>query len=353
MELIKRTVNVDFIGKRYIAFAISGLLILISIISFIAHKGPRLGIDFSGGTLIQIKFNSPVEINNIKSGLDSIGFSKASVQRFGEQKENEFLVRTDAQITATRDFSESLGQALKSATRQNADIRRVEIVGPQVGRDLKEKALYSIFYAMLLIAIYISGRFELKWMLSGITAAVLIGALYLFSLFKINTSILIGIALLVTFIIFWLLKLKYAMAALVALVHDTTITVGLFSILDKEFNLTIIAAVLTLIGYSLNDTVVVFDRIRENLTKYKKSSFSEVINKSVNETLSRTLVTAGITFIVVLSLFIFGGEIIHDFTFVLLVGIVIGTYSSVYVANPILIAWQDNTKGKTKSKLKR
>jgi preprotein translocase subunit SecF len=214
------------------------------------------------------------------------------------------------------------------------------MVGPQVGKDLREKALFAIFYALLFIAIYISGRFELKWLLSGVIAGVLMGAVYLLSIFNVSAPFLIAAALLVSLALFWFLGLKYAMGAIVALIHDVIITVGIFSIFNKEFSLPIIAALLTIIGYSLNDTIIVFDRIRENLRKYHKNPLEIVINRSVNETLSRTLLTSGTTLVVVVALFVLGGGIIHDFAFALLVGIVVGTYSSIYVASPILLAWQ-------------
>ncbi len=346
MELIKRDINIDFIGKRNIAFIISGLLIIISILTIIVRGGLNYGIDFAGGTLIQLKFNSHVEIGKIKTGLSAVNLSNASVQLFGEKEENEFLVRTNTPVTTNKEFSQSLEEALKTATGNSAEIRRVEMVGPQVGKDLQEKALFAIFYSLLFIAIYISGRFEFKWMLGGITAAVLMGSVYLLSLFKINMVILTAAALLVTFAIFWLLNLKYAMAAIVALAHDVMITVGMFSIFDKEFSLSIVAAILTIIGYSLNDTIIIFDRIRENLKKHTKSPLTVVVNRSVNETLSRTILTSGTTLLVVTALFILGGGIIHDFAFALLVGITVGTYSTVYVASPILIAWQGKTKKK-------
>jgi preprotein translocase subunit SecF len=222
----------------------------------------------------------------------------------------------------------------------------MEMVGPQVGQDLREKALFAMFFALLFITIYISGRFEFKWMISGIMAAALIGAVYVLTLLKVSIPWLIIGALIVTLVLFWFLELKYAMGAIVALVHDVTITVGLFSLFDKEFTLAIIAALLTIIGYSLNDTIIVFDRIRENLRKYHKNPLEVILNRSVNETLSRTLLTSLTTLFVVLALFVLGGGIIHDFAFALLVGIVVGTYSSIFVASPILLAWQGRQKKK-------
>jgi len=215
----------------------------------------------------------------------------------------------------------------------------VEMVGPQVGQDLREKALFAMFYALLFITIYISGRFELKWILSGIVAAVLIGAVYVLSLFDVSIPILIAAALVVALFVFWIFELKYAMGAIVALIHDVVITVGIFSLSDKEFTLPIIAALLTIIGYSLNDTIIVFDRIRENLKKFNRQALDTNINKSINETLSRTILTSLTTLAVVICLFLLGGGIIHDFAFALIIGIMAGTYSSVFVASPILLAW--------------
>jgi preprotein translocase subunit SecF len=203
-----------------------------------------------------------------------------------------------------------------------------------------------MFYALLFIAIYISGRFELKWMISGVMAGALMGAVYVLSILKVSTPFLMGAALIVTLFLFWFLELKYAMGAIVALIHDVIITVGLFSILDKEFTLPIIAALLTIIGYSLNDTIIVFDRIRENLKRYHKNPLEFIINKSVNETLSRTILTSMTTLAVVVVLFALGGGIIHDFAFALIVGVLIGTYSSIYVASPILLAWHGRGRKK-------
>jgi preprotein translocase subunit SecF len=172
------------------------------------------------------------------------------------------------------------------------------------------------------------------------------GAVYLLSIFHVSVPYLILAALIVTLLLFWFLELKYAMGAIVALIHDVTITVGIFSILDKEFTLPIIAALLTIIGYSLNDTIIVFDRIRENSRKYHKNPLEFIINRSVNETLSRTLLTSGTTLVVVLALFMLGGGIIHDFAFAMMIGIIVGTYSSIYVASPILLAWQGRGRKK-------
>ena len=340
MQFVKPDVNIDFVGKTKIAFSVSLTMIIISIASLVIHGGPKYGIDFAGGTLVQVKFNEPVTLKNIKSGLIAMDLGKSSVQGFGEQSENEYLIRTDRSVMTSGGFSLKIQQTLESSTGKGVTVRRVEMVGPQVGKDLREKALFAMFYSLLFIAIYISGRFELKWLLSGVIAGVLMGAVYFLSIFHVSVPYLIAAAILVSLALYWFLGLKYAMGATVALIHDVTITVGIFSIFNKEFTLPIIAALLTIIGYSLNDTIIVFDRIRENLRKYHKKPLEVIINRSVNETLSRTILTSMTTLVVVVALFVLGGGIIHDFAFALLVGIAVGTYSSIYVASPILLAWQ-------------
>jgi preprotein translocase subunit SecF len=344
MQFIKPGINIDFVGIRKYAFAFSLTLIVISIVSLIIHKGPRYGIDFAGGTLIQVKFKKPVAIAQIKKGLKDMKITATSVQQFGEAANDEYLVHTDINTPATDNLSADVKQNLKAATGVPVEVRRVEMVGPRVGKELREKALYAIFYTLLLIAVYISGRFELKWTKSGIVVAAIIGVVYLLSLFNVPVPYLILASLLVSLAIFWYFDFKYALGAIIALIHDVTITVGAFSVFDKEFTLPVIAALLTIIGYSLNDTIIVFDRIRENLRKYHKEPMATIINRSVNETLSRTILTSGTVMIVVVALFILGGGIIHDFSFAMLVGVIVGTYSSIYVASPILMAWQSRKK---------
>jgi preprotein translocase subunit SecF len=340
MQFIKPGININFIDKRKAAVAVSVIFIVISIGSLLLKNGPRYGVDFAGGTLIQVKFETPTEIDKIKSGLASMQLKDVTVQSFGETGSNEYLIRTGASQGGGSGFSDEVKAALDATTGNSTEVRRVEMVGPQVGKDLREKALFAMFYALLFITIYISGRFELKWMLSGVVAAALAGAVYLLNIFDVSVPFLILAALIISLVLFWFLELKYAMGAIVALIHDVTITVGIFSICDKEFTLPIIAALLTIIGYSLNDTIIVFDRIRENLRKHHKDPLATIINKSINETLARTLLTSLTTLVVVVALFVLGGGIIHDFAFALLVGILIGTYSSIFVASPILLAWQ-------------
>ncbi len=346
MEIIKPGTHIDFVGKRKIAYSISSALILLSIISLIAHGGPKFGIDFVGGSLIQVKFSQPAPIDKIKDGLRAIDIENATVQNMGAAADNEFLIRIDAANINAQEFTPALKKALASAVGADADIRRVEMVGPQVGRDLQEKALLAIFFSLIFLAIYISGRFEFKWAQSGIVALVLGGAVYGLHTLGVSMALIIVVALAVTLALFWVLGLKYALGAIVALIHDVTITVGALSLMDKEITLTVIAALLTLIGYSLNDTIIVYDRIRENLKKLQKTPLGEIINRSVNETLSRTILTAGTVFVVVMALFLLGGDIIHDFAFALLVGVLIGTYSSIYVASPIVLTWEERSKKK-------
>jgi len=344
MQFVKRNITIDFISKRKIGFVISILMIVISLTSLIIKHGPRFGIDFAGGTLIQVKFEKKVSIEEIKSCLESISFEKSSVQEFGGKNENEFLIKTASDAAADKNFIKNLKNLLKTTTDKKVEIRRVEMVGPQVGKDLREKALFAMFYALLFITIYISGRFELEWIKSGVMAGALMISVYGLSLFNVSIPFLIGAALIVTLILFKFLHLKYAMGAIAALIHDVAITVGIFSVFDKEFTLPIIAALLTIIGYSLNDTIIVFDRIRENFRKGQLRTTEQIINKSINETLSRTILTSLTTLLVLTSLFVFGGGIIHDFAFALIVGVVVGTYSSIFVASPILLAWHNKKR---------
>jgi preprotein translocase subunit SecF len=339
MQFIKPNTNIDFLGKRKIFFALSAVLLVIGIGALII-KGPIYGVDFAGGTLIQVSFSEPVSVNAIRSGLMSVDLDKTSIQSFGEETENSYLVRTNTPISTSEDFTKRIETALKTSTGKDAQIQRIEMVGPQVGKDLREKALFAMFFSLLFITIYISGRFELKWILSGVMATVLFCGVYVLSLFNVSIPILITAALITTIVLFWFLELKYAMGAIVALIHDVMITVGIFCLTGKEFTLPIVAALLTIIGYSLNDTIIVFDRIRENSKKHTKNTLDIIINKSINETLSRTILTSLTTMVVVIALFIFGGGIIHDFAFALIVGVGIGTYSSIFVASPILLAWQ-------------
>jgi len=339
LTIIRPDTKFDFIGRRKIAFAASILVILVGLGSLIVQGGPKYGVDFAGGITVQVKADHQVDIDAMKSAMNGTGLEGLVVQRLGLDEDNEFLVRISDQGLSTQEARDKVQGALDQVPGGGFEIQRQEMVGPKVGADLREKALEAMFFAVLLIAIYISGRFEARWFAAGIMAAGLSGGVYLLGLVSVPMSVLIFAALAITLGLCWWLKLNYALGAVVALIHDVMITVGVFSLLGKEFDLTIVAALLTIIGYSLNDTIIVFDRIRENLHGKKKPNFKEIINLSVNQTLSRTLLTSGTTLLVVLALFLFGGGVIHDFAFALLVGILVGTYSSVFVASPILLGF--------------
>ncbi|MGM0402865.1 MAG: protein translocase subunit SecF [Thermodesulfobacteriota bacterium] len=340
MEIIKPGINIDFIGRRKIGYIISLVLIAASILTLVVNGGPNYGIDFAGGTIVQVRFDASVDINDIRTGLDASGLSGVSIQAFDDEDGKEFLLRTPEVLATGDEFATEMTAQLAGATGVTAEIRRIEMVGPQVGETLREGALFAMFYALLFITIYISGRFEMKWMVSGVTAGVLISGVVFFSRLQLSIPLLILIAIILTLVLFWQLRLRYAMGAIVALLHDVTITVGIFTLLGKEFSLPVIAALLTIIGYSLNDTIVVFDRIRENLRLYSTRILEKNINNSINETLSRTLLTSSTTLLVLLSLFFLGGDIIHDFAFTLIIGVIVGTYSSLFVASPMLLVLQ-------------
>ena len=350
MQFIKPGINIDFIGKRRIAFIFSCAMILATIVLLIWRGGPNYGVDFSGGVLVQVKLPQKISPTEIKKALRPVQLDDSIVQEFGEQGQSEYLIRirkTNVELTG---LSDRVEQALNTAFGKGVEMRRVEMVGPKVGKDLRQKALFAIFYALLFIAIYISGRFELKWLMSIIMAISLAFVVYITSTFGVSITWLIIMALLVTLSLCWFLNLKYALGAIIALVHDVTITIGVFALTEREISLSIIAALLTIVGYSLNDTIIVFDRIRENLRRFRRRPFEQTMNTSINETLSRTILTSTTTLVVVLALFILGGGVIHDFAFALLVGVIVGTYSSIFVASPILLIWEGKLGKKIKGK---
>ena len=294
MELIRPGFRVDFIGYRKYAYIFSGTLILISLISLFFIRGLNYGIDFSGGLELQVGFKDAVKTADVRDAMKTIGLGNATIQSVSGGQEHEFLIRThQIKEDPTKSISTVAENALFQAFgKDKVDIRRAEVVGAAVSKDLKTKGLLSIFYACIGLLIYIWIRFELS----------------------------------------------YSFGAIAALLHDVTITMGLFSLLQKEMSLTIIAALLTIIGYSLNDTIVVFDRIRENIKKQTGSfDLAGLMSDSISQTLSRTVLTALTVFLVALCLFLMGGNVIHDFAFAMLVGVLIGTYSSIYIASPIVL----------------
>jgi preprotein translocase subunit SecF len=303
MQLIKPDININFVGRRKLAVIVSVVIILIGLASLIVKGGPDYGIDFAGGTLVQVKFETATTPADIKQALTELNLGSLVVQTFGDDA-NEFLIRAQATSDELKGLGNQVGKALDGVYGDGkSEIRRVEMVGPQVGKDLREKGFKAILFAMIAILIYVTLRFEFR----------------------------------------------FAVGAILALVHDVLITLGVFSVFGREIDLPVIAAFLAIIGYSLNDTIIVYDRIRENMGKYAKDGFGTVINRSINETLSRTILTSGTTLLVVLSLFIFGGGVIHNFALALLVGVVVGTYSSIFVASPLLIFWDDYKRNRRSS----
>ncbi len=294
MELIRSDLHIDFIGKRKLAMMVSGTLLLLSIVLLLT-RGLNFGIDFTGGTLVEVKFNEPPQIAAVREAISPAGYGNAVIQEFGAP--DEIMIRVqNAEGVESSKISTDILDALSSAFSADAvEMRRVEYVGPQVGEELRTAGILAVLISMFAILLYVTARFEFR----------------------------------------------FALGADAALIHDITIVLGTFSLLGKEFTLPVIAAILTVIGYSLNDTIVVFDRIRENfaLNRKKKHPESEEAsaNASINQTLSRTLMTSLTTLLVVISLFVLGGEVIHDFAFALIVGIAVGTYSSIYIASPVML----------------
>jgi len=341
LQIIKPDTKIDFIGIKKIAFILSAVLILAGVGSLLIKGGPKYGIDFAGGMIVQVKIDQNTDVEVVKDALSGVELPGLVVQTLGLEGDHEYLIRTSSSDISSEDVRNRVNTALTTnLDGAKYEIQRLEMVGPKVGADLRSKALEALFYAVLLIAVYISGRFEQRWTVAGVMAATLGAGVYGIGLLGLEMGWLIVAALIITVGLCWYLKLNYALGAVVALIHDVTITIGIFSILGKEFDLTIIAALLTIIGYSLNDTIIVFDRIRENTIARKAGqSFGSVINLSVNQTLSRTIMTSATTLMVVFCLFVLGGSVIHDFALALLIGIGVGTYSSIFVASPILLGF--------------
>ncbi|MCD6234321.1 MAG: protein translocase subunit SecF [Candidatus Neomarinimicrobiota bacterium] len=286
----------NIVGKRVYAYWISGLLILAGLLSFI-FQGLNYGIDFRGGTLIQMKFEEPITAGEIRSLLKNPELGTPQIQRSGP---NEYMIRVLS--IGTGDEIQEIIQ--KDLQEKKFEVRRAEIVGPKIGEELRRKAIGAIFAALFLILVYISIRFEMK----------------------------------------------FAIGAVLALFHDVLITLGLFSLFQWEISMPVLAAFLTIVGYSLNDTIVVYDRIRENRLTHKNKAFPDVINLSINESLSRTVITSLTTFLVVLILVLFGGEVLFGFSIAMLIGIIVGTYSSSFVASPLLIIWDKKVRQKEMKK---
>ena len=286
--------NYDFIGKRRGAYLLSLIFIVVGVGSILMPGvGLRYGIDFAGGTLVQLRFAEPVRVEAIRAALAEVRLGESVIQQFGDPQ--EYLIRVAAG-GELEEISQRVTGALQGQGLPGFEVRRLEFVGPQVGRDLQLQALQAVAWGIVGILIYTAIRFDFK---GGV-------------------------------------------AAVVALLHDVLVTLGAFSLTGRELNLPVLAALLTIVGYSINDTIVVFDRIRENRGKgiRKGQTLADVINASINQTLSRTLLTSLTVFLVIAVLYLFGGEVLRDFSFALLVGVITGTYSSVFVAAPLIVDWE-------------
>ncbi len=289
MKFLSGKTTINFMGQSTIALVLSSVLIIASITS-LAVRGLSFGLDFTGGTLIEVSYPAAPEISDVRKNLETAGFDSI-VQTFGAA--TDIVVRippTDA-AESSAELSTRVLAALSQGVQGKIDMRRVEFVGPQVGDELAEQGILAVLYAMIGVFLYVMLRFQ------------------------------------------W----RFSVGAVTALLHDVIISMGILSFLQIEFDLTVVAAILAVVGYSLNDTIVLFDRIRENFPRYRKRKPIEVVNTSINETLSRTLMTSSTTLLVLIALFYFGGEIIHGFAFTLIIGIVVGTYSSIYVASKVLL----------------
>jgi preprotein translocase subunit SecF len=297
-----RGVNVDWLGKKWYFLAFSMLFSVAGIISMGMHWASigspvPLGVDFRGGTQVQVQFQQAPDTNRIRQAMDASGIRDARIQSYDVATSNEVLISLPEQTneSALDAGRQQIVDALHAHYANPFTVRNVQVVGPTVGKQLEKQALLATLYSMAGMLVYLWFRFQLI----------------------------------------------YGVAAVVACFHDTLITVGAFALTNQEISLTVIAAILTLVGYSMNDTIVVFDRIRENLRLSRRESLPDVVNRSINQTLSRTVLTSGLTFLTVLSLYIFGGQVLRGFSFALVVGILIGTYSSIAVAAPMLVAWQE------------
>ncbi|HZB89004.1 MAG TPA: protein translocase subunit SecF [Terracidiphilus sp.] len=312
MELF-RSVNIDWLGRKWYFLSFSMIFSVAGIISMAIHWSQigspvPLGVDFRGGTQIQVQFKQTPDETQIRQAMDASGIKDARIQAIrsaNQTSSNDVLISlpeqtNEAALDAGR---QQIVSALQGHYNNPFEVRNVQVVGPTVGRQLEKQATLATLYSMLGMLIYLWFRFQLI----------------------------------------------YGVAAVVACFHDTLITVGAFSLTNQEISLTVIAAILTLVGYSMNDTIVVFDRIRENLRMSRREALADVVNRSINQTLSRTVLTSGLTFLTVLSLFVFGGQVLKGFSFALVVGILIGTYSSIAVAAPMLVAWQQSRTGQGKT----
>ena len=305
MELIKPGTKFQFTRYRKIAFLVSTVINL-AVLAALFIKGPNLGVDFAGGAMVQIKFAQRTTIADIRQALERVNLGGGVVQEFGESQANEFLIRLDKTVVEIGALGDLVRKALtEQFGADRFEVRRIEFVGPQIGQELRFRGTMSVIVATVMMGIYI-------WIRFGAAFGARFGLLF-------------------------------GTGAVIALIHDVLVTVGALMLANYEFDLTVIAALLTIVGFSVNDTVVICDRIRENLRRIKRESLESIINTSINETLSRTILTTSTALMVLASLYFLGGEVIKPFAFSLLVGFVSGVYSTIFIASPVILLWEART----------
>jgi preprotein translocase subunit SecF len=299
MEIIRSGTTIPFTKYRAVAIMVSTAVNLV-VLALLFTRGPSLGVDFAGGTVVQLKFQQKVSIPDVRRALSTVELGDSVIQDFGKEGDNEFLVRLEKTPVELGALGEKIRGALAGQFGDNkVEIRRIESVGPKVGKELRERATWSVIAATVMMGVYIWFRFELR----------------------------------------------FGIGAVIALIHDVLVTVGAIILVGYEFDLTIVAALLTIVGFSVNDTVVICDRIRENMRRSKREGLEKVVNTSINECLSRTIITTGTALLVLLALFVLGGAVIRPFAFSLLVGFFSGVYSTIFIASPVILVWE---KGKKK-----
>jgi len=306
MEIIKPGTNIPFTRYRHIAVALSTVVNL-AVLGLLFTAGPKLGVDFAGGTMVHLKFQHRVSIPEIRQALAGSGLEDSVVQDFGQDGSNEFLMRLEKTSVQMGALGEEIRRSLsKQFGPERFEVRRIEFVGPKVGKDLRQRGTWSVIAATIMMGVYIWVRFGYSF-----------GARF---------------------------GLHFGLGAVIALIHDVLITVGALMLTQYEFDLTIVAALLTIVGFSVNDTVVICDRIRENIGKSRRDSLETIINRSINETLGRTILTTGTATMVLLALFFLGGSVIRPFAFALLVGFLSGVYSTIFIASPVILLWEKGRK---------
>lgn len=306
MELIRSGTKIQFTQYRKMAVILSTAVNL-AVLGWLFFKGPTMGVDFAGGTIVQLKFQQKTTIGDIRQALEAIQLGGSTVQDFGQEGANEFLVRVEKTGVEVAALSDQVKKALTGKFGADKfEIRRVEYVGPKIGEDLRWRGTVSVIASMVMMGVYIWIRF-----------ASAFGAKF---------------------------GLHFGLGAVIALLHDVLVTVGALMLANYEFDLTVVAALLTIVGFSVNDTVVICDRIRENLRKIRRESLESIINTSINETLSRTILTTGTALLVLLALYLLGGAVIRPFAFALLVGFISGVYSTIFIASPVILMWEKSFK---------